>query len=151
VSDRRTAKVGLGLVALLLLALAGVAMSGCALSKADKARLTATTLADVGLAAGKLVATINEQHEAELQALVVEDLAKAKAERVRWRGTYDHLDQAVKVYGVGVTGLRAGVELAAATGKLDLAKVLAEAAKLIAALKAALGAFGIELPGGGLL
>ena len=95
------------------LAVALGALAGCAHSPIDKARQYGIGLADGGLGVGKFIATLNEQKEAEAEALASTDVAKAKLFRTEWRHVYDILDKAVKTFGAGVTALRAGIEIAA--------------------------------------
>ncbi len=130
---------------------AALAMVGCG-TALDKARIATTAAADLGLTTAKFVAQLNEQKEAAIIAQLEadHDVAKSRFTRDSWRNTYDKLDQAVKTYGVAVAGVRAGVELAAASKKLDLSKVLAELLKVGMALKGALLAFGVQIPGGDL-
>lgn len=137
-------------LALGLACLLGALGCGTAL---DKARIATTAASDLGLSTARFVADLNEQKEYAIvsQLEIDGDAAKARAARTAWRKTYDHLDQAVKTYGAAVSSVRAGVELAASSKKLDLGKVLAELLKVGQALKAALSTFGVELPGGSLI
>ncbi len=129
-----------------------LALVGCG-TALDKARMATTAAADLGLSTGKFVAQLNEQKEGEIVARLEadHDVVRSRAERDRWRNVYDKLDQAVKIYGAAVSGVRAGIEVAASSKKLDLSKVLAELLRVGQALKAALGAFGVDMPGGNLL
>ena len=134
------------------LAVALGALAGCAHSPIDKARQYGIGLADGGLGVGKFIATLNEQKEAEAEALASTDVAKAKLFRTEWRHVYDILDKAVKTFGAGVTALRAGIEIAAASGKgIDFGKVLVEGAKLWGDLQATLNAYGVKVPGAGVI
>lgn len=140
------------LAAALVLALLGLIIlvaTGCAHSPTDKARQYGTGLADGGLAAGKFLASLNEQKEAEImsQLEIDGDAAKARHAREAWRRIYDGCDKALKVFGAGVSGLRASIELAAAGKTLNLAKVMAEGLKLWTDLQAALNSFGVKVPG----
>lgn len=148
----RRARSVVAAVLALGIAVAFGALAGCAHSPTDKARQYGTGLADGGLGVAKFVATLNEQKESEVEAMAPIDAAKAKQMRTEWRHVYDALDKAVKTFGAGVSGLRAAIEIAAASGKgIDFGKVLAEGAKMWADLQAAFNAYGIKLPGAGVI
>ena len=137
-----------------LICAAALAMVGCATVPLDKARQYTTGLADGGLAVGRFVATMNEQKEGEIATQVEDDgdAPKARRERDHWRRIYDGADKAIKTFGAGVGGLRAGIEIKAAMGgKIALGPIIAEGLKLWESLKAALKSYGIEVPGGNLL
>jgi flavin-dependent dehydrogenase len=121
-----------------------MAFGGCS-TALDKARIATTAAADLGLSSARFVADYNDACEGAALKL-----AKSAAEKCR--ATYEKLDQAVKTYGAAVASTRAGVELAATMKKLDIGLVLRELLSAGRALKAALEAFGIAIPGfGGLL
>jgi hypothetical protein len=126
-------------------------IAGCGTSDIVKAQQATTAAAQLGLSTGKLVATLNEQREAAIAKHAATDVEAAKAERDKWRASYDGAEKAVKVYGAAIAGMRAAVEVAATSGRLDLGRVLAEIVKAGQLLKGALASFGIEMPGGGLL
>lgn len=119
----------------------------------DKARIATTAAADLGLSSAKFVSDWNDQCEAGAVKLAQDNhVVEAKATAAKCRATYEKLDQAVKTYGAAVASTRAGVELAATMKKLDVGLVLRELLSAGKALKAALDAFGIAIPGiGGLL
>ena len=129
-----------------------VGLSSCS-SALDKARIAATASSDLCLAAGRFVADMNEQKEAAIitQLEADHDVIKSRAARDEWRKVYDGLDKAVKTCAASVSGVKAGIELAAAGKRLSLSLVLTELLKVGQTLKAALTSYGVELPGGGLL
>jgi Flp pilus assembly protein TadG len=129
-----------------------MAFGGCS-TALDKARIATTAAADLGLSSARFVADYNDACEgAALKLAQANKPAEAKSAAEKCRATYEKLDQAVKTYGAAVASTRAGVELAATMKKLDIGLVLRELLSAGRALKAALEAFGIAIPGlGGLL
>lgn len=128
-------------------------LAACATAPIDKARQFTTGLADGGLAVGKFLASYNEEREGEIGERLDDDrdTVKAQRERDKWRRIYDGSEKALKVYGAGVAGLRAGIEVANVAKKLNLPVVISEGLKLWHALKAALKSFGIDMPMGDIL
>lgn len=125
--------------------------AGCA-GALDKARIATTAAGDLGLSTAKFVADWNDACESDAKKLAEADrVIESRAARDKCRATYAKLDQAVKTYGFAVQGTRAGLELAATMKKLDLGIVLRELLNAGKALKAALAAFGVAVPTGGLL
>lgn len=138
------AAVGIGL-ALFIAAMA----SGCAGTPLVKARQATTVAGDLGLAAGKSMASVNEQQEKAIadKLAATHDVPIAKVERDMWRGKYNRMEQAVKTYALAVLGVRASVELAASHGTLDLGKVMGELATLADQLRGVLGSYGVTIGG----
>lgn len=146
---RQAGAVMMAIGAWILLAHSGI---GCT-NALDKARIATTAAADVGTATARFVGDYSEQCEAAATKLatVEHDVPRAREASAKCKHDFEIMDKAVRTYAVGVSGVRAGIELSTVTKKFDLGVVLRELLQLGRALKGALEAYGVQMPGGLLL
>lgn len=126
-----------------------LALAGCA-APIVHARQAVTAASALGTQAGNLFVAVDDQQQQAIarQLQVDRDVAKAEASRDAWRAKQATAVRALKVYNATVSSLGAFAEIRTPFQKTDLGKLLDGLAKAYGALKDALAAFGVAMPGG---
>ena len=134
-----------------LICAAALAMVGCA-APIVRARQAVTAAAALGTQAGNLFVAVDDQQQQAIarQLQIDHNVPAAEKARDEWRAKQGTAMKALKVYNATVASLGAFAEIRQPFEKTDLGKLLDGLAKAYGALKDALGAFGVAIPGVGL-
>ncbi len=126
-----------------------LALVGCA-PAVVRARQAVTAAATLGTNAGELFVAIDlaEQQAIAQQLAKDHDIPKAERSRDEWRAKQTVAVKALKTYNTAVSSLGALAEISVAGGKFDIGQLLGGLARAYGALKDALDAYGVKLPGG---
>ena len=113
------------------------------------AQRSVSAAATLGAAAGELVISVNAERDQAIagQVLLDHDVAKAEKARAEWHAQRDKAMQALRTYNAIVVAAGATAMLAGSK-QISLGAILISLSDAYTALKSAMDAYGVKLPGG---